>query len=150
MMKELDALHNTNATMVEITAAFYKILTELYKMQFCKTGSEIVNRVINLATADIRKSFSLEAIAKSCGYSKSQIINIFKKEIGKTPYAYVNEIKLNRAKQLLLHSESSYSSIAVECGFGSYTNLYRCFVREVGCSPAAWKQTNRTLQLNEF
>ena len=111
-----------------------------------KGKSEVIAKVISEVTEDIRRPFSLEEVAARCGYSRSQMINIFKRETGMTPYAFINDMKIKMAKQLLLYSNSSLTSISVECGFGSYTNLYRCFVREVGCSPAEWKKTQKILQ----
>ena len=47
---------------------------------------------------------------------------------------------IDMAKQLLLNSESSLSSISVECGFGTYINFYRSFTKSVGIPPAEWKR----------
>lgn len=146
IFKELETLRITGAPIVEKSLAFYKILSSLRKSTDEKGKNEVISKIISKVTEDIRTPFSLDDIAECCGYSKSQIINIFKKETGKTPYTFINKMKINMAKQLLLNSDSSFSSISVECGFGSYTNLYRCFTREEGCSPAEWKDKHRTLQ----
>ena len=105
-----------------------------------KASGEVVAKVISYVTSDVRKPFSLDAAAKRCGYSKNHIISIFKKETGKTPYAYVLDMKIDMAKQLLLNSESSLASIGIECGFGSYLNFYRAFVNTVGVSPEVWRK----------
>lgn len=146
LFKELETLRITNASLVDKTATFYKILSVLQKGSEQKGRAEIIEKVVSMVTEDIRSPFSLEAVSARCGYSKSQIINIFKQETGKTPYAFINDMKIKMAQQLLLNSDSSLASIGAECGFGSYTNLYRCFLREVGCSPAEWKKEHRTLQ----
>lgn len=139
LFKELDTLRLSGAHMVEKCAVVYKIFALLYKGFDHAGHSAVVSKVLSAVTADIRKSFSLEDVAKHCGYSKNQIINIFKSETGKTPHAYINDRKLEMAKRLLLDSESSLSSISVECGFGDYINLYRVFTRAEGCSPLAWR-----------
>lgn len=145
LFKELETLRMTNAPLVEKSAVFYRILTLLRKKSTKKGASEVVARVVADVTADVRKSFSLDDIASRCGYSKNHIIGIFKSETGKTPYAYITDIKLDMAKQLLVNSESSLASISVECGFGSYINLYRTFIKSEGCSPADWRKEHRTL-----
>lgn len=142
LFKELDTLRITNAPLVEKSAVFYRILTLLKKHGNKKGSSEVVAKVISYATSDIRKPFSLDEAAKRCGYSKNHIISIFKKETGKTPYTYILDMKLDMAKQLLLNSESSLSSISIECGFGSYINLYRAFLGAEGASPADWKKAH--------
>ncbi len=144
LCKELETLHLTGATQVELSAVMYRILSILYKHTQQNNSGEVVAKVISCVTADIRRPISLDALASYCGYSKNHIINIFKRETGKTPYAYIIDMKLNMAKRLLLESESSQSSIAAECGFGGYGNFYRTFLKVVGCSPMEWKKRVRT------
>ncbi len=146
LFKEMETMRITGAPLVDKSIAFYKILSALQKRTERKGKSDVIAKIVSLITEDIRHPFSLEEVAKHCGYSKSQIINIFKQETGKTPYAYINDVKIDMAKQLLLNSDSSYAGISVECGLGNYTNLYRCFTRAVGCSPTAWKKKHRALQ----
>ena len=144
VLRELDTMIITGATQVEKSALFYRILSSLKKSGAQKKSSEAVAKVISHVTEDIRKPVSLDEVAAKCGYSKNHIISIFKKETGKTPYAYITDIKIGMVKQLLLNSDSSLSSISVECGFGSYINMYRAFLNSEGCSPADWKNTHRT------
>ncbi|MBQ4599624.1 MAG: helix-turn-helix transcriptional regulator [Clostridia bacterium] len=143
LFRELETLRHMRATLWERSAVFYKILSVLHKNVKNGGNSEIVSKVISEVTADIRRPFSLEELAACCGYSKNQIINIFKRETGKTPYAYITDMKIDMAKQLLLNTESSLSSISIECGFGGYGNFYRTFVKTEGCSPAVWKKRQR-------
>lgn len=140
LFRELDTLSIINAPLVEKSAVFYKILSLLRKNIDYKGHGEVVAKVVSYVTKDIRRPFSLDDAAASCGYSKNHIISIFKRETGKTPYTYIIDLKLEMAKRLLLTSTSSLSSISVECGFGSYINLYRAFVKFVGCSPADWRK----------
>ena len=140
LFKELETLRITGAPLVEKSAVFYRILMLLRKNINKKGAGEVVAKVISDVTADIRKPFSLDEVAARCGYSKNHIISIFKNKTGKTPYAYILDMKLDMVKQLLLNSESSLSSISVECGLGSYINLYRAFVNAEGMSPADWKK----------
>ncbi len=140
LFQELDTLRITGAPLVEISAAFYKVLSVLRRGSTVESASDVVAKVIAEVAKDIRTPFSLTEVASRCGYSKNHVINIFKRETGKTPYAFVNHMKVEMAKQLLLNSESSLSSIGIECGFGSYLNMYRTFIKAEGCPPADWKR----------
>ncbi|MBQ4150619.1 MAG: helix-turn-helix domain-containing protein [Clostridia bacterium] len=143
LFKELDTLRITEAPLIEISAVFYQILTNLRRSLNHRGSSEVVTKVVSEVTKDIRRPFLLEKIAAKCGYSKNHIISIFKKETGKTPHTYISDMKVDLAKQLLQNSESSLYSIAIECGFGSYINLYRTFVKTVGCSPDIWRKNHK-------
>ena len=143
LFRELETLRITNAPIVEISAVFYKVLSVLRKTGNRKASGEVVAKVVSEITKDIRASFSLDDVSARCGYSKNHIINIFKKETGKTPHAFITDLKVDMAKQLLLNSESSFSSISMECGFGNYVNFYRTFIKSEGCSPAEWKHARK-------
>ena len=143
LFRELETLRVTGATLIEKTAVFYKILSNLHKNSSRKSSSDVVAKVVSYVTTDVREPFSLDVAAKRCGYSKNHIISIFKKETGKTPYAYVLDMKIDMAKQLLINSESSLASIGIECGFGSYLNFYRAFINIVGVSPEVWRKDNK-------
>ncbi len=146
LLREMETLRMTRAPLVKLSAVFYTILGKLQDCNKQKADNELVAKVVSAVAKDIRKPFSLAALAADCGYSKNHIISIFKKETGKTPLVYINDMKIEMAQQLMLNSDSSLSSISVECGFGSYINLYRSFLKCVGCSPADWKKKHRALQ----
>ena len=93
-----------------------------------------------MVAENIQKPFSLDDVAYRCGYSKNHVINVFKRETGMTPYAYITKLKLRMAKQLLLESDSSLAQIGLECGFGDYINFYKSFVKAYGEPPLAWKK----------
>ncbi len=140
LFKKLDELYLFHAPVVEKAAVVYQILVILKKQSTASGRSPIVMKVISAVSADLQKPFSLQDIAKQCGYNKNHVIRIFKKETGKTPHAYITDIKIQKAKQLLLGSDASLSQISTECGFGDYINLYKAFVKAEGCPPLAWKK----------
>ena len=94
---------------------------------------------------DLRHSFSLEELQEICGYSKNQIINIFKSETGMTPHLYVTKIRLDAAKHLLANSKLSAAQIAADCGFGSYVNLYKAFEKLENISPIDWRKRSQSI-----
>ena len=140
LFKKLDELYLFHAPVVEKASIVYQILVLLKKQSGIAPHNTVVMKVISAISADLQKSFSLQEIADKCGYNKNHIIRIFKKETGKTPYAYITDIRINKAKQLLLGSDASLSQISTECGFGDYINFYKSFVKSEGCPPLVWKK----------
>ncbi len=139
LLKKLDALRMSGASHLEKTAVFLEILSLLKKQNDHTGKNSVVLKVVSMVAEDMQKPFSLDEIAKKCGYSKNHVINVFKKETGKTPYAYITDVRIAMAKRLLLNSESSLAQIGIECGFGDYINFYKAFVKSVGEAPLAWK-----------
>lgn len=140
LFRKLDELYVFHANIVEKASVVYQILALLKKQPGTMMRSPVVMKVISAVSQDLQKPFSLQDIASKCGYNKNHVIRIFKKETGKTPYAYITDIKINKAKQLLLCSDASLSQISTECGFGDYINLYKAFVKSEGCPPLVWKK----------
>lgn len=62
--------------------------------------------------------------------------NMFKKYTGFSPYQYHLELKLMRAKELLLTTNKSIKEIAYELGFQSIHYFSRCFKKKVGMNPS--------------
>ena len=52
-------------------------------------------------------------------------------------------LRREAARQLLLNSEMSAAQVAAECGYGSYVNFYKDFVRSEGCPPAEWRRSRQ-------
>lgn len=140
LFRKLNTLRLADASIVEKMAVFCEILSVLKKSNDLVEKSTVVLEVISMVSENIQNPFSLDAVAAKCGYSKNHVINVFKRETGKTPYAYITDMKIDMAKQLLLNSESSLAQIGVECGFGDYVNFYKAFVKAEGEPPLAWKR----------
>ena len=138
--KKLDELYLFHAPLVEKASLVYQILILLKKQSEGFARNPIITKVIAIVSADLKKPFSLQEIADECGYNKNHVIRIFKKETGKTPHAYITDIRINKVKQLLLGSDASLTQISNECGFGDYINLYKAFVKSEGCPPLEWKK----------
>ena len=140
LFRKLDTLTLSRASVVERTAVFLEILSVLKKKNDRTEKNAVVLEVISMVAENIQKPFSLDEVAAKCGYSKNHVINVFKRETGKTPYAYITDMKLRMAKQMLQHSDSSLSQIGIECGFGDYINFYKSFVKAYGEPPLSWKR----------
>lgn len=138
--QELDLLQAMNASKVDISSVFFKILSELAKSQTPSAQRTLVEEVLSYVFQDLKRPVSLDEIAAEVGYCKNHIIKLFQKETGKTPYTYITEQRLNAAKQLLLNSNFSLEQISTDCGFGTYINFYKSFIKTEKIPPSEWKR----------
>jgi len=143
--ERLDFLQNTDASQVEKLAEFYRILTKIKDGNGISKNKKIILQIISLITEDYQKIYSLEQLASICGYSKNYLIRIFKEETGLTPFAYISKLRLKSAKTLLANSDMSIHEISDRCGFGSYNNFYKSFVKHLHTTPDIWRKENRGL-----
>jgi AraC family transcriptional regulator of arabinose operon len=84
-------------------------------------------------------SVSLEDLC-SCFYkSKAQIIRIFKKKYGITPYAYLLNVKIEYAKKLLAHTQIPVKEIAARLNFAD-EHYFSTYFRQVeNVSPTSYR-----------
>jgi transcriptional regulator GlxA family with amidase domain len=56
-----------------------------------------------------------------------------------TPAAYVEELRVERARQLLEDSSDPVELVSAHCGFGTPETMRRAFSRRVGAAPAQYR-----------
>lgn len=140
LFRELDRARFTKASRVEINGAFYSILSSLKKGAQRPEKNAVAAKIVSYATEDISRPLSLDLIAAKAGYCKNQVINLFKQETGMTPHAYITHIRLDTASRLLVSTDMSVEKISSECGFGSYVNFYKAFIKKYKLSPLDWRE----------
>ena len=85
--------------------------------------------------ADLR----VEALADRAAMSPRNFARFFRRETGITPAAYVEELRVERARQLLEESAEPIELISARCGFGTPETMRRAFARRVGIPPADYR-----------
>ncbi len=83
---------------------------------------------------------SLEDMLKCSGYSKQYFERMFKRETGKTPTAFLQEARLNRACDLLRNTRMTVKEITIVCGFYDAACFCRRFREKVGITPLAYRK----------
>lgn len=78
--------------------------------------------------------------AKICNLSESAFYKKFKKDFGQTLTQYVDRIKLEKAKDLLLTTNININDIAYCVGFSHPTRFFRYFRSQEGITPLEYKR----------
>jgi transcriptional regulator GlxA family with amidase domain len=86
--------------------------------------------IIELMEANLSEPLSLIEIADHVGLSRRQIERLFRQEMGRSPARYYLEIRLDRARHLLIQSSLPVVEVAVACGFVSASHFSK-FYREL-------------------
>lgn len=88
-------------------------------------------------------NFDLTKEIKNMNYHPDYIRRRFKSETTKTPLSYLVDIRIDRAKQLLvMPSYESIEIISAKCGFRDSFYFSTCFKKHTGLSPLQYRKTN--------
>ncbi len=101
-----------------------------------------VKHTIEYLRSQLTSDFSLDKLAASVNYSPYHLIRIFKKNTGKTPYAYLIDLKIKKAKELLATETYSINEISILCGFSNRTHFSTVFKRKVGVTPSFYRDNS--------
>lgn len=117
------------------------LLTEKEKTKAVKTSSqvkyqnELLDNIIVYINDNIYDDLSIDKICRTFALSRSSIQLMFKNQLKITPKAYIEEVRFNKARQLIKDSMFSISEIAVLCGFSSIHYFSRKFKERYNVSP---------------
>ncbi len=137
-LERLDYLFLSGGDEFSKTAVFYSILDMLRGSTHF--ANDVVSKVLKATLRDLTKRHTLDELASLCGYSKNHLINVFKKQTGLSPVAYIANIRHERAKMLLCDSVLSVSAVAQKTGYTDYVNFYKDFVKREGITPTEYRK----------
>lgn len=95
---------------------------------------KLVN-VIKLMEESLEEPITRARLADAVGLSSRQLERLFRKYLGRTPTRYYLELRLNRARLLLLQTDMSVLDVALACGFVSASHFSKCFREFFGRTP---------------
>ena len=100
-----------------------------------------IDLTIEYMHSNLDKKITVEELAKIANMSLSHYTRTFKKETGQSSISYLNQIRLERVKRLLLEGGKSITEIALECGFSSSAYLSYAFFHKYKLSPTDFQKS---------
>jgi AraC family transcriptional regulator len=97
-----------------------------------------------LLLGDLSAEHPVKQVAAHCGLSRSHFEKAFKVSVGTPPHRWLVRQRVQRATEMLEHTNDGIGSIAASCGFTDQSHFTRVFGAVVGSSPAAWRRQRRT------
>lgn len=92
---------------------------------------------------NVENKLSLSEITEHIGYSTSHFSMIFRKRTGYSPTAYFNQIKIQKACQLLDFTDMKVNQICYKIGIEDCYYFSRLFTKIMGISPREYKKAKR-------
>ena len=101
---------------------------------------ELSRRVKQYISRHLSDDVSVTALAEHFHFSREYIMRVFKKDESVTILQYVNDLKSQRAGELLTQGELSVKDIAQQTGFGGSGQFIRFFKSKTGKTPQAYRE----------
>ncbi len=96
-------------------------------------------QVIEYINEHLDRDIKLADLARLIGMSQFHFSHLFKRSLGISPYQYLLQQRIKRAKELLMQKERSIMDIALECGFNSHSHLSKQFRQFTGMTPKTYR-----------
>ncbi|MGK6324778.1 helix-turn-helix transcriptional regulator [Sphingomonas sp. DT-51] len=102
-----------------------------------------VERIKDLLSADPFATPAIADVARTVDMSPSHLSRAFRAATGLSPSAWLQQHRIQRAKDMLRGSSLPLVDVAIRSGFADQSHFTRTFSRLAGTSPGAWRRAHR-------
>ena len=92
-------------------------------------------KVIEMMEDNLEEPLSRTELAGNAGLSTRQLERLFRKYLNRSPARYYLELRLNKARLLLVQTNMSIIDVALACGFVSASHFSKCYRDFFGRTP---------------
>jgi AraC family transcriptional regulator, glycine betaine-responsive activator len=86
-----------------------------------------LSQVIQMMEANIEDAMSPADLAEAVGMSTRQLERLFRRYLNRSPKRYYMELRLQKARNLLMQTDMSVINVALACGFASPSHFSKCY-----------------------
>ena len=94
-----------------------------------------LSMVIQMMEANIEEPISPSILAKDVGMSTRQLERLFRRYLNRSPKRYYMELRLQKARNLLMQTDMSVINVALACGFSSPSHFSKCYRAHYDTTP---------------
>lgn len=94
-----------------------------------------LSTVIQMMEANIEEPISPSILAKDVGMSTRQLERLFRRYLNRSPKRYYMELRLQKARNLLMQTDMSVINVALACGFASPSHFSKCYRAHYDTTP---------------
>ncbi|MRU13853.1 GlxA family transcriptional regulator [Roseovarius sp. A21] len=94
-----------------------------------------LSQVIQMMEANIEEPISPSVLAKDVGMSTRQLERLFRRYLNRSPKRYYMELRLQKARNLLMQTDMTVINVALACGFASPSHFSKCYRAHYDTTP---------------
>ncbi len=128
-------------TMINVHVLSY-YCTRRYQTDHCHGGLRpyLLRRVTDYMHAHCKRDMSLEELSAIVGLSTYHFARMFKHSTGTAPHQYLMACRVNKAAELLTHTQLPVADIAAAVGYQNIGHFRRIFSRSKGLTPSKYRR----------
>lgn len=105
--------------------------------------SELIKQAVSVIQKNYQQDLKLKKVATDLHINAMYLGQVFKKETGKSFSHYLNEYRIDLAKELLIQSNEPISDIAYHVGYQNQGYFYKIFKQHINYSPREYREQIR-------
>ena len=99
-----------------------------------------IRNILQYIQNNFQQDISLETVADTFWIHKVYLAKIFKQETGKSVNEYIRNVRIEKAKELLLKEHIKINEIVTATGFNNPQSFYTIFKKYVGMAPGEYRE----------
>lgn len=124
---------------LELMIDFCRIIMNHETTKRETSNEDLVDQIISYINNHLSEKITVDTLSERFYVSTSTIYNHFMEKLHVSPYRFILQRRLIRAKNLILEGEK-LNSIWQQCGFSDYSAFYRAFKKEYSISPRQYRE----------
>ncbi len=90
-----------------------------------------------------QQNLTVDTLAEMTKTSRWQYVKLFKKQTGQVPSQYLNQVRIDKAKELLVMTDNKLHTIADHIGYSNEYYFNRRFKQSVGITPGQYRRSHQ-------
>ncbi len=111
-----------------------------------RLSAKQADQIREYCNANLGEIVRLEHLADLVNLSRYHFLRKFKNTFDQSPHAFLTELRMRHAHDLLKHTNQKIMSIALECGYAQHSRFSTAFKRHYGYSPGALRGKSTSLR----
>ena len=134
-----NAVYNKNLDYLDCLSVLMEVLNSIKDNPKTQENDSIATALHYLENNYFHQ-IDIASLAGKFGFSRAYFSSLFAKRTGETPYDYLTKIRIEKAKNYLVHSNYSIEEIAFSVGFNSLQRFSELFKKRLGASPLSYRK----------
>lgn len=129
-----------------LRALLAQILSDFFIARVEDYSGDVPQWLVELCEQMQQKQYVVEgreALMRLAQRTPEYVGRMFKAHLNMTPSAFINNLRLDYASDLLLHTDRQVTDICYEVGFENLSHFYHRFKDRWGCTPVQFRKSNR-------